>query len=295
MTWRELWAQTAATVGDRASARWLCEVAASADDGDDFVTMLGDSPTDRMVAHLDAMLARLATGEPLQYVLGQWSFRRIELAIDQRVLIPRPETELVAGVAIEKAMSVGPPRTVADLGTGSGAIGLSLAFELPLDGTTVWITDASADALDVARANLAGLGRKGRNVRVGEGPWFDAVPADLRFDVIVSNPPYVATVSPELAASVVDWEPAAALFAGPDGLDDIRTIVRDSFDRLVPGGWLILEIGAGQGAAVRDRLAERGFTAVEIRRDLADRDRIAIAQRATGPDPLARGARTSPS
>ena len=129
--------------------------------------MLDDAPTERMVAHLDAMLARLATGEPLQYVLGQWSFRRIELAIDQRVLIPRPETELVAGVAIEKAMGVGPTRTVADLGTGSGAIGLSLAFELPLDGTTVWITDASADALDVARANLAGLGRPGRNVRVG--------------------------------------------------------------------------------------------------------------------------------
>ena len=102
-------------------------------------------------------------------MLGQWSFRHIELAIDRRVLIPRPETELVAGVAIDKARTFGPPRTVVDLGTGSGAIGLSLAAELPLDGTTVWMTDASADALDVARANLAGLGRTGRNVRVGEG------------------------------------------------------------------------------------------------------------------------------
>ena len=118
----------------------------------------------------------------------------------------------------------------------------------------------------------------------------------MALDVIVSNPPYVADgIDRCSTTSVRDWEPAAALFAGPDGLDDIGTIVRDSYDRLVPGGWLILEIGAGQGAAVRDRLAERGFTAVEIRRDLADRDRIAIAHRATGPDPLARGRGASPS
>ena len=278
-TWRELWAETTATVGERNEAMWLCEVASSAADRAEFTAMLDEPATERMVAHLDAMVARLATGEPLQYVLGQWSFRHIEVAIDRRVLIPRPETELVAGVAIDKAASFVPTRTVVDLGTGSGVIGLSLAAELPVDGTTVWITDTSADALDVARANLAGLGRKGRSVRVGEGGWFDAVPADLRFDVIVSNPPYVATVSPELAASVVDWEPAAALFAGPDGLDDIRTIVRDSFDRLVPGGWLVLEIGADQGAAVRDELVGRGFTAVEIRPDLAGHDRIASAQR----------------
>ena len=250
VTWRELWAETTATVGERTEAMWLCEVAASAVDRAEFMAMLDEPATERMIAHLDAMLARLATGEPLQYVLGQWSFRHIEVAIDRRVLIPRPETELVAGAAIDKARTFEPSRTVVDLGTGSGVIGLSLAAELPLDGTTVWITDASADALDVARANLAGLGRKGRNVRVGEGPWFDAVPADLLFDVIVSNPPYVEAGSTELDASVLDWEPAAALFAGPDGLDDIGTIVRDSYDRLVPGGWLILEIGAGQGAAV---------------------------------------------
>ena len=104
-----------------------------------------------MVAHLDAMVARYRAGEPLQYVLGRWSFRHLDLAVDRRVLIPRPETELVAGVAIELAAAIGPPRLVADLGTGSGAIGLSLAAELPLDGTTVWITDASEDALAVAR------------------------------------------------------------------------------------------------------------------------------------------------
>ncbi len=118
-----------------------------------------------------------------------------------------------------------PARSVADLGTGSGAIGLSLAFELPLDGTTVWLTDASVDALDVARANLAGLGRAGRNVHVAHGSWFDALPADVAFDVIVSNPPYVEIGSPAVDETVTAWEPSSALFAGDDGLDDIRVLV----------------------------------------------------------------------
>ena len=279
VTWRELWADTAATVGDRTEAKWLCEVAASATDGDEFATMLDEHVTDRMLAHLDAMLARHAAGEPLQYVLGQWSFRHIEVAVDRRVLIPRPETELVAGVAIDLARSFEPTRSLLDLGTGSGVIGLSLAAELPIDGTTVWITDASADALDVARANLAGLGRAGRNVRVGEGPWFDAVPAELRFHVVVSNPPYIAIGSAEVDASVVDWEPAGALFAGHDGLDDIRTIVEAAPDRLVPGGWLVLEIGADQGAAVASLLHHRGLIDVAIHPDLAGHDRIALARR----------------
>lgn len=278
-TWRELWAETASTVGDRTEARWLCEVASGAIDGDEFLALLDDDATERMVAHLDSMLSRRAAGEPLQYVLGQWSFRHLDVAIDRRVLIPRPETELVAGVAIELARSFGPTRTVLDLGTGSGVIGLSLAHELPVDGTFVWITDASPDALDVARANLAGLGRAGRNVRVGEGSWFDAVPAGERFDVIVSNPPYVELGSPDVEQIVTDWEPASALFAGADGLDDIRHLVEASFERLVPGGWLVVEIGATQRRAVRELLDCRGYADVEIRRDLAGRDRIAIARR----------------
>jgi len=195
------------------------------------------------------------------------------------VLIPRPETELVAGVAIEKAMSVGPPRTVADLGTGSGAIGLSLAFELPLDGTTVWITDASTDALDVARANLAGLGRAGRNVRVGSGRWFEALPADVAFDVIVSNPPYIEVGSPEVDASVTAWEPAAALFSGDDGLEDLRLLVAGAPSRLNRSGWIVLEIGSRQGAAVATLLHEHRYVDVGIRQDLAGHDRIAIGRR----------------
>ncbi len=279
VTWRELWVETTSAVGDRSRARWLCEVASGSIDSDEFLARLDEPATVRMVGHLDAMAARLGSGEPLQYVLGEWQFRRITLAIDRRVLIPRPETELVAGVAIEKASVVGPMRMVADLGTGSGAIGLSLAHELPLGGTTVWITDISNDALDVARANIAGLGRAGVNVRVARGSWFDALPVELRFDVIVSNPPYVADGSIELDFAVADWEPHRALFAGPDGLDDIRPIVADAWTRLRSGGWLVVEIGADQGRSVASLLTAGGYTDVEIRPDLAGRDRIALGRR----------------
>lgn len=274
----ELIDQTAAVVGARNEARWLVEIA-TASDGAEFDAALDEPVTVRMVEHLDAMVARHRAGEPLQYVLGRWGFRRLDLAIDRRVLIPRPETELVAEVAIELARSAGPTRRVADLGTGSGAIGLAMATELPLDDTTVWITDVSDDALAVARANLAGIGRAAKNVRVGAGSWFEALPADERFDVIVSNPPYVAEGSELLADSVREWEPASALFAGPDGLADIRVIIAGAVDQLVPGGWLVLEIGADQGDAVRELLAGAGYVEVAIRPDLAGHDRIAVGRR----------------
>jgi len=275
---RELWAQTAGVVA-RHEARWLVEVACSLD-ATSFDAAVDEPATERMVAHLDAMVARYRAGEPLAYVLGHWSFRHVELAVDRRVLIPRPETELVAGVAIELAAAVGPTRLVADLGTGSGAIGLALATELALDGTTVWITDASPDALDVARANLAGIGRAARNVRVGEGEWFAALPADQlgRFDVIVANPPYVAAGSPDLAASVLEWEPASALFAGPDGLADIRRLVAGASEWLISGGWLVLEIGHDQGPAVNALFESHGYADGEIRTDLAGQPRIALAR-----------------
>ena len=277
LTIRELWAQTAEAVGARSEARWLCEVA-TALDGEEFIVALDEQVTDRMVAHLDAMVARYRAGEPLQYVLGRWSFRRLDLAIDRRVLIPRPQTELVAEAAIELAAAVESPRLVADLGTGSGAIGLSLAAELPLDGTTVWITDASADALDVARSNLVGIGRAARNVRVAGGSWYAALPSGERFDVIVSNPPYVADGSPELDESVAQWEPSEALLAGPDGLDAIREIVAGAPQHLAEGGWLLLEIGADQGERVRRLYRDAGFIDIEILTDLAGHDRIALGR-----------------
>lgn len=271
-----LWRQTAEVLPHH-EARWMCEVAVGLD-GDEFAGALGAPVTERMVRHLDDMLARYRTGEPLAYVLGRWSFRRLDLAVDRRVLIPRPETELVAEVAIDLARSMGPPRRVADLGTGSGAIGLSLAAELPLDGTTVWITDVSDDAVAVARANLAGLGRPAINVRVGAGDWFAALPVGERFDLIVSNPPYVASGDPALAESVRDWEPDTALIAGADGLGAIRTIVAGAPAHLDSGGWLVFEIGADQGDAVRALLVAAGFDEIEIRSDLAGRDRIALGR-----------------
>jgi len=277
LTLRELWSQTAEVLSARHEARWLCEVATSLDGGD-FDAVLDEPVTERMVAHLQSMLARYRSGEPIQYVLGRWAFRHLDLTVDRRVLIPRPETELVAGVAIELARNVPSPRFAADLGTGSGAIGLAMATELPLDGTTIWITDASADALDVARANLAGIGRSAQNVIAVQGDWFDALPLDRRFDVIVSNPPYVADGSPLLARSVEDWEPDDALFAGPDGLDDLRHIIAAAPEHLAEGGWLVLEIGADQGDAVRSLMSRAGFVDIEIRRDLAGHDRIAVAR-----------------
>lgn len=281
VTWRQLWAETADAVSDRSTARWLCEVASASVDGDEFLARLDEAATERMVSHLDSMVARYRTGEPLQYVLGEWSFRHITLSVDRRVLIPRPETELVADIAIGLAARCEPTRTVADLGTGSGAIGLSMAYELPRQGTEVWITDASVDAIDVARANLAGIGPAAANVRVAHGSWFSALPHALQFDVIVSNPPYVAVGSPDLDAGVGEWEPASALFAGADGLDDIRILAAGAPDRLRPGGALVLEIGADQGRAVDHLLRGAGLVDVEIRKDLNDHDRVAIARRST--------------
>jgi release factor glutamine methyltransferase len=275
VTWRELFAETIEVVGERPAARWLCEVASGADRIED---VLDEPVTQRMVAHLDAMLERHRAGEPLAYVLGRWSFRHLDLAVDRRVLIPRPETEVVAGVAIDLARTLPPPITVADLGTGSGAIGLAMADELPVDGVTVWLTDASTDALDVARANLAGIGRRAANVRIAEGDWFDALPPGTVLDLAVANPPYVADGSPDVDPAVRDWEPATALYAGPDGLDDIRTLVATAPGHVRAGGWLVLEIGADQGPAVEALLHEHGYAQVEIRPDLAGRDRVAIGR-----------------
>jgi release factor glutamine methyltransferase len=273
--WREVLAETAGAVGERPAARWLCEVASGADRIDD---VLDELVTVRMVAHLDSMLARYRTGEPLAYVLGRWGFRHLDLAVDRRVLIPRPETEVVAGVAIELARALPEPIVVADLGTGSGAIGLSLADELPIDGVTVWLTDVSPDAVDVARANTAGIGRRGANVRIATGSWFDALPAGTRLDLAVANPPYVAEGSGHLDDAVRRWEPHEALFAGDDGLRDIRAIVAAAPDHVRDGGWLVLEIGADQGAAVERLLLDADYADVSIRPDLTGRDRIALGR-----------------
>jgi release factor glutamine methyltransferase len=249
-TWRALWQQTIEALGERGPARWLCETASGVD-GDEFTAALDEVPAERMVAHLDAMVARYRSGEPLAYVMGRWSFRTLDLMVDRRVLIPRPETELLAEHAIAAARET-TPRVVVDLGTGSGAIGLSMAAELPIDGTEVWLTDASLDALDVARANVSAVGRGAANVRIAQGSWFDALPDELRgrVNVVVANPPYIALDDPEVDESVREWEPGSALFATDDGLADIAIIVNGAREWLAPGGHLFVEIGHRQGDAV---------------------------------------------
>jgi release factor glutamine methyltransferase len=279
ISWGALWNETASRIG-RPQARWMCEVA-SGREGQEFLEALDLPASHRGVAHLDSMLARLSAGEPLQYVLGRWGFRHLDLMVDGRVLIPRPETETVVELALDLARALPPPIICADLGTGSGAIGLSLAAELPVDGVTVWMTDASSDALDVARANAAGIGRAGANVRLARGDWFDALPAELcgRLALVVTNPPYVRDDDPELEPIVRDWEPAVALFGGSDGLDAIRHVVAEAPRWLQPGGWLVLEIGSGQGERVAELLDGAGFDEVAIAADLGGHDRVAVARR----------------
>ena len=284
LTWRLLLAETAVTLGDRNHARWMCEVASGCADAEAFAAEIDEPVTERMIAHLDAMIARRQAGEPLQYVLGSWQFRHLDLMVDRRVLIPRPETEWVTESALNLARqmtaSATGPIVAVDLGTGSGAIGLSLATELPVGSARIWMADVSAAALDVARANAAGIGRAAAAVTIVEGSWFDALPADLRgmIDLVVANPPYVADGDPGVAADVHDWEPHLALYSGDDGLDDIRTIVAGAVHWLRPGGALVIEIGAHQGEAVLELLVGDGFVGAEIRPDLAGLDRIAIGR-----------------
>ncbi|MFM8389481.1 MAG: peptide chain release factor N(5)-glutamine methyltransferase [Actinomycetota bacterium] len=282
-TWRELLDETTELLGDRNEARWMCEEASGLD-GTEFVAELDRPATQRMGLALQAMVGRRLAGEPLQYVLGHWPFRHIDLLVDRRVLIPRPETELVAETALGIAFAAHGNRgertvRIADLGTGSGAIGLAIANEMPNTGVEVWITDTSADALDVARANIAGIGRNAANVRVAFGEWCAALPDELRgsFDVVVSNPPYIAVDDADLDASVRDHEPHAALFSANDGLADVFAIAAQAREWLTCDGWLVLEIGHLQGVAVHAELERLGFANVEVKADLAGRDRIEVA------------------
>ncbi len=278
ITWRELWSETERLVGDRVVARWLCEEASGAE-RDEFRDVLDTPATEGGVHRLDAMVARARAGEPVQYVLGHWAFRHLDLMVDRRVLIPRPETELLVEHAVAAMRSRPRPLTVVDLGTGSGAIGLALASELWHSAMTVWLTDVSADALAVARANLAGIGRAAACVRLAEGAWFAALPAELRgtVDLVVSNPPYIADGDPAVEAIVREWEPAQALFAGADGLDHLRVIATDAREWLRSGGVLLVEIGSTQATAVLDLLRGAGLVEVRVLPDLTGRDRFAQA------------------
>jgi release factor glutamine methyltransferase len=235
-----------------------------------------DTPSTRQRQLVATMTERRRRGEPLQYVLGRWGFRTLDLFVDRRVLIPRPETEVVADAAVAALRGRSHRALAVDLGTGSGAIGLSLAVELWPD-VDVWATDRSRDALAVARANLAALGHRASAVRLVEGDWFAALPRDLvgRVDVIVSNPPYVAEGDP-LPPDVRNWEPRDALIAGPTGIEDIAAIIAAAPRWLASGGAVVLEIGETQGAAVKGLAEAAGFDA-SIHPDHAGRDRVLMA------------------
>lgn len=226
-----------------------------------------DEPLDAAkVTAYQALVAQRREGVPLAYLIGTQPFRSLELTVDQRVLIPRPETEEL----VDHALALPPadsPVAAVDLGTGSGAIALSLAAERP--GWTISAVDASADALAVARANGE---RLGLYVDWRHGEWLTPLNG-RRFDLIVSNPPYVAEDDPELDAAVAKHEPAEALLAGVDGLDAVRHIAAHAPAHLTAGGWVLLEHGHRQGGAVRELLAAAGFDSVHTHRDHQGQER----------------------
>ena len=208
-----------------------------------------------------ALLARHAAGEPMGYLIGEQDFFGLRLRVDPRVLVPRPDTETLVQWALDLLDTQALPPELLDLGTGSGAIALAVKSQRP--ATTVHASDASAPALAVARSNAQRLGLA---VVFHHGDWLDAV-RGLRFHLIVSNPPYIAEGDAHLNA--LQHEPLSALTAGPDGLDDIRRLVTQAPVHLDPGGWLLLEHGHDQAAAVRGLLRARGFATVASRKDLA--------------------------
>jgi release factor glutamine methyltransferase len=210
------------------------------------------------------MVRRRLRREPVAYIVGRKGFRHLELTVDQRVLIPRPETELLVELALELR-----PESVLDVGTGSGAVALAIAAELP--DCEVTATDSSPVALEVARANAARLGL-GERVRFVEG----TVPPGETFDLIVANLPYVAKRDwPSLQPEVTEWEPREALLAGKDGLDAIRVLL----DAELEAESVALEVGEGQAAAVGEMLGERSFGPAEVRKDLAGIERVVIGRR----------------
>ena len=272
-------------------ARWMVE-RVSGYEGVELVMGEHERATGPAVLQLEKMLDRRAAGEPLQYVLGRWQFLDLELMVDRRVLVPRPETEVVAQLAVEEVTRLGMRRgkgdpwvstteyAVADLGTGSGAIALTLAVELP--DAEVWATDVSDDALAVARANLAGIGVAATRVRVAGGSWFDALPEELRgtLRLVVSNPPYIAEHEvPELPPVVVEWEPRGALVSGPSGLEAVAEIVEQAIEWLDPsGGALVIEMAPHQTAEAAALARVRGYDEVAVHADLTGRDRALVAR-----------------
>lgn len=220
-----------------------------------------------MVRAYESLLVRRARGEPIAYITGRKEFWSLALDVSPAVLIPRPETELL----VERALAHLPadaPFELLDVGTGSGAIALAIAKERPR--ARIVATDISAAALACAQTNAHTLGL---DVQFLQGDVFDPIPG-RRFHLIVSNPPYVAVDDPDLAAKVRQYEPAVALYAEDAGLATLQRLIATAPDHLHPQGWLLLEHGWRQGAAVRTLLEQRGFSHVRSHADLAGHERV---------------------
>jgi len=252
-------------VGD---GRLLCEWLASAALGCRRTDLpLAATPPPEVVERLREGLRRLGAGEPIQYVVGDWDFRMLTLKTDKRALIPRPETEGLVSLVLEEpgVWGSGAPR-ICDIGTGTGAIALSLAYERPQ--CLVTAVDRQEAALSLARENAGRLGLASRvEFILGENC---AGAAPGTFDAIVSNPPYIESAAVDALPPLIrDHEPRTALDGGPDGLDTLRGIIHDAAIALRRGGFLFLEIGDGQGDSVRSLMEDSGFSDVAILKDLA--------------------------
>ncbi|MBD9478419.1 peptide chain release factor N(5)-glutamine methyltransferase [Pseudoxanthomonas sp. PXM02] len=239
----------------------------------------GDDPLSGSEAlAFEALLARREAGEPLAYLLGRRGFWTLDLQVSPATLIPRPETERLVELALER-LPVDRAIRVADLGTGTGAIALAIASERPQ--ADVVATDLSEAALQVAQENARS--NEVANVAFRHGSWLAPL-AGERFDLIASNPPYIADGDPHLAQGDLRFEPPTALSSGADGLDAIREIVAIAPSHLLPGGWLLLEHGWDQGEAIRRLLYGAGFIDVATELDLEQRDRVTLGRVTEGQD-----------
>lgn len=217
------------------------------------------------------LLNRLLQGEPIAYITHQREFWSLDLRVTKDTLIPRPETELI----VESVLALGDLNNakLADLGTGSGAIALAIAHEKP--DWTIHATDISKPALEVAKSNAERLNIN--NIHFKQGNWLAALPETL-FDVIVSNPPYIAEGDLDLQQSVFDFEPKNALIAADNGLKDLADIIQQAVSHLKSGGYLILEHGFKQGEAVRRLFSKMGYSEIETKRDLSQLERVTIGR-----------------